>query len=467
MRGFVGILGTGLALAVGSVAIAQSGGSDAELERLCRTTEVAVPDSCACTITAARAANVSDDQMASLFADDGHSNPVDQAAYGRFWLAKADCIAKTTIAGLQMPGGAALTPPSFPANPPPAPTPRTNQPPPSQRTANPAATQSSLPFGVGDNQVVSMSADQARTALDQLRGSQWTGLTLYGPGRPISATLDFRDDGLLVIRYDADPVVNQGVDDFAVVYQMQIDEIDPNRFTGEHYTIGYRNIRVDARGNYQREGGRYATFPIMVTDLRFEGGTKDRLMLDYRGGDELILGSESRHGYHNEVFKRVGRANNALPAGLSDNAKRRIGLAGMTASSAGSMFDRLSAVESRLLGDAACTDDIHLWKTGAPIPIDLEQFFAANSKRIGTGWFGDGSSEQSYEINFDGKSRILARTNRFDAPVLSYSDGDVSMDLTKRGQSADDGAFGFTAYDAVLSQGNTRDAATVLIFGGC
>ncbi|MEM1133424.1 MAG: hypothetical protein AAGH53_10830 [Pseudomonadota bacterium] len=100
-----------LALPVGAGALQSD---DAALEKLCRSTEVTAPDSCSCTITKARAANVSDSDMQSLFTDDGHSSPVDQGVYGRFWQIKAQCIADATMASMGISPGNPL--PGVPAN---------------------------------------------------------------------------------------------------------------------------------------------------------------------------------------------------------------------------------------------------------------------------------------------------------------------------------------------------------------
>ncbi|MEL6239385.1 MAG: hypothetical protein AAFQ90_12455, partial [Pseudomonadota bacterium] len=120
--------------------------SDAALEASCRATEVTMPDSCPCTIVKAREVGVSDAELASLFKDDGHSQPVDQGKYGAFWQVKSQCIADTMMASLgvsqdnplpgvppqmrpQMPAApqtpppppALVTPPSVAFNPPPPP----------------------------------------------------------------------------------------------------------------------------------------------------------------------------------------------------------------------------------------------------------------------------------------------------------------------------------------------------------
>lgn len=126
------------ALPLASQAIGQ-GSPDAALEAACRATEVTAPDSCPCTVAKAREVGLSDKEMASLFKDDGHSQPVDQAKYTRFWQVKSQCLVDTTMAAM---GVSAANPlPGIPANMRPK-SPGTPAPPPSAQPAtstNPAA----------------------------------------------------------------------------------------------------------------------------------------------------------------------------------------------------------------------------------------------------------------------------------------------------------------------------------------
>ncbi|MEM6266813.1 MAG: hypothetical protein AAF707_04755 [Pseudomonadota bacterium] len=94
--------------------LASQNGGDAALDAACRSTEITAPASCPCTITKARAVGVSDEELGSLFKDDGHSNPVPQATYTRFWQVKSQCIADATMASLGITPGNPL--PGVPAN---------------------------------------------------------------------------------------------------------------------------------------------------------------------------------------------------------------------------------------------------------------------------------------------------------------------------------------------------------------
>lgn len=95
-------------------ALASQGPDDAALEAACRATEMTAPDSCPCTIEKARGAGLENAELASLFKDDGHSQPVDQAKYGRFWQVKSQCIADATMAAMGISPGNPL--PGVPAN---------------------------------------------------------------------------------------------------------------------------------------------------------------------------------------------------------------------------------------------------------------------------------------------------------------------------------------------------------------
>lgn len=152
------ILGTGLAALAAWPGASQSS-KDAQLESSCRSTEVTMPDSCPCTITKARAVGVSDAELASLFKDDGHSQPVDQGKYGAFWQVKSQCIANAMMASLgvtqgnplpgvplqmrpQMPQSATQAAPQAAVQAPPAPpsvATNTRSAPPSTSTRAPAA----------------------------------------------------------------------------------------------------------------------------------------------------------------------------------------------------------------------------------------------------------------------------------------------------------------------------------------
>lgn len=108
-------------IALGAVAalwltapLASQRSGDAQLEAACRATEVSVPASCPCTLIKARATGLSDAELASLFKDDGHSQPVAQARYATFWQVKVQCIADASMAQMGVTPGNPL--PGVPAH---------------------------------------------------------------------------------------------------------------------------------------------------------------------------------------------------------------------------------------------------------------------------------------------------------------------------------------------------------------
>ena len=144
------ILGTGLSALAALPGYSQTS-SEAALEASCRTTEVTMPDSCPCTVTKAREVGLNDAELASLFKDDGHSQPVDQSKYGAFWQVKSQCIADTMMASLgvsngnPLPGIPANMRPQMPGAQPPAPAPATapTAPPPSPALDTPPSVATS------------------------------------------------------------------------------------------------------------------------------------------------------------------------------------------------------------------------------------------------------------------------------------------------------------------------------------
>jgi len=135
-------LGAGLAGLAALPGYSQTS-SDAQLEASCRATEATMPDSCPCTITQSRAVGLSNSELASLFKDDGHSQPVDQAKYSLFWQVKSKCIADTMMANMgisannPLPGIPESMRPQMPAQ---APGPVPNVPIPQMRSAPPVTT---------------------------------------------------------------------------------------------------------------------------------------------------------------------------------------------------------------------------------------------------------------------------------------------------------------------------------------
>ncbi|MEO1487920.1 MAG: hypothetical protein AAFR88_00595 [Pseudomonadota bacterium] len=106
-------IGVGLAAGISAPLLSQRS-NEAALEAACRATEVSAPQSCTCTIAAARDAGITDAQMASLFQDDGHSNPVPGQTYTRFWQVKSKCMSEAMLAQMGVTPGNPL--PGVPTN---------------------------------------------------------------------------------------------------------------------------------------------------------------------------------------------------------------------------------------------------------------------------------------------------------------------------------------------------------------
>ncbi|MEL7447533.1 MAG: hypothetical protein AAGK02_17310, partial [Pseudomonadota bacterium] len=150
------------------------------------------------------------------------------------------------------------------------------------------------------------------------------------------------------------------------------------------------------------------------------------------------------------------------------SARQRIVLATMGAQDSSALLRGLGTVESRLLGDAQCTDDLYLWSADTPLPVSVEDAFSSSASRvIGTGWWDESTGRDGYEIELEGTRRVLPLTNGYDAPSRIFSDREVSMSLGNKGASLSDGAFGFTVYEMTLTYGGASETATVLNLGGC
>ncbi|MEM6586445.1 MAG: hypothetical protein AAF692_11885, partial [Pseudomonadota bacterium] len=179
------LVGVGLGLSALAAWPSHSQSSNsAALEAACRATEVTMPDSCPCTITKARGANISDAQLASLFKDDGHSNPVPQATYSAFWQVKSQCIADTMMASLgvssgnPLPGVPEHMRPKMPPQPsvaPPAapPVPPRAQPTPPSRTAAAASARQTRPAQAQSARPAKPDLAQAQASIARLRGNAY------------------------------------------------------------------------------------------------------------------------------------------------------------------------------------------------------------------------------------------------------------------------------------------------------
>jgi len=201
------LLGVGAGLAAMTALPGYSQTSkDASLEAACRATEVTMPDSCACTITKARAAGVNDTQLASLFKDDGHSSPVPQAKYSVFWQVKSQCIADSMMASLgvsqgnPLPGVPAHMRPKMPGQAAAPVAPPTASRPVNMRPANKRSDAPVPPSMLKRDVSGKRSIADVNAMIAQLRGTAWE----YTEENGRLHRYDFLPDGNLVVEQSRD-----------------------------------------------------------------------------------------------------------------------------------------------------------------------------------------------------------------------------------------------------------------------
>ena len=273
-------LAAGTICAIGLASpLASQGGKDAALEAACRSTEVTAPESCPCTITAARKAGLNDTELASLFQDDGHSQPVDQAKYGRFWQVKSQCIADATMAKMGITPGNPL--PGVPANMRPGmPFPPANTPvPPIARpgqSAPPAPVAAAAPAPMPEAGRRTVAEVEAMIA--KLRDTAWEYTAPKSEGGEWHR-IDFLADGNLMIFQTADS--KNAKDRSARVFRMSAE-------AGKYGA----SIRTDEVDSGMRDGLpiNSVTDTVLIYEKRY-----------VRSGEEV-------------AYRKVGKANPSFPA---------------------------------------------------------------------------------------------------------------------------------------------------------
>ena len=202
--------------------------SNGALEAACRATETTLPDSCPCTITKSRAAGLNETDLASLFKDDGHSQPVDQSKYSRFWQVKSQCIADTMMASLgvsqgnPLPGIPEHMRPKMPGAAPTAQAPApaapkrpelAEMPPPSPEPVRPDPPMSDG-RGIAKGWVAEAEAlKTAKSNIAKLRGNAYE----YTEDSGQTHRYDFLADGNIVIYQSFDPKARQPFQRFTTV----------------------------------------------------------------------------------------------------------------------------------------------------------------------------------------------------------------------------------------------------------
>jgi len=184
------------------------GNNDAALEKQCRATEVAVPDSCGCTIQKARSVGVTDRELAALFKDDAQSSPIDQAQYSRYWQVKTQCLMTATMASLPKPGmppaASYPAPMAVPAYSPPA-SPGAQQAA-RRRSSYPIPLTLTKPADDDHDRILYFTPDQTRAMLKSLEGTTWKraygGVPDFGDPKntPEPSTYEFLPGRVLVFR---------------------------------------------------------------------------------------------------------------------------------------------------------------------------------------------------------------------------------------------------------------------------
>lgn len=271
-------LGTGLAALASLPGYSQSSNA-AALEAACRATEVTMPDSCPCTITKARAAGLDDTELASLFKDDGHTDPIDQRKYGLFWQVKSQCIADAMMASMgisaanPLPGVPEHMRPKMPGT---APTPPSASPP-SNTPPLPDAPRTQEPSDLSSKRTLA----DISAMIAQLRDSAW----------------EYTDENGRFHRYDFLPEGD------LVVYQQREASTDGSRFA--------QVLQLSAAEN------QYDAF-IRTRDVT-SGQFGD---LPIKSLTQSVLNYQKRYVRNEEdwLFRRVGPASQTLP----DTAPRRL-----------------------------------------------------------------------------------------------------------------------------------------------
>ena len=281
----------GLAAFVSAPAFSQSP-ADAALEASCRATEVTSPQSCPCTITKARAAGVNDEQLASLFKDDGHTSPVPPAKYSVFWQVKSQCIADAMMASLgvspdnplpgvpdymrpKMPGAnpPKSSPPGSTSQGPPPPTTTPAPPPAAGKPAPPASIPAASTAKASQPGKPDIAAARANVA--KLMGNAYE----YTEEGGKQHRFDFLAEDQLVIYQTYDPGAEPNYRRFVEVGYMSVEEtqfgpqyvlrlVDSGNFTShpiqsvadDHFIYNARFVRTSEQWKYRKVGAAKREF---------------------------------------------------------------------------------------------------------------------------------------------------------------------------------------------------------------
>ena len=310
---------------------------DSSLEAACRATEVAQSASCFCTITKARAAGVSNAQLASLFRDDGLSEPVDQASYGRFWQVKTQCIGEATLASI---GISAANPlPGVPAHMQPGMPLGGAVPAPAGSGALPPAPPAAIRTG-GPTQIAPQSVPLAAPT----SGSSTEGSLAVGQNIPVSVSQrSYEYEGMTHIsiieeyafpnfdyEFSYDPAIRDNRDLFVRAKSAALE--DQKRWQEDYNTPS--QIRDMAGYSWSALGALGRLMPIAIsgyTNNRPQGGFLGALLWDAEAGREIAWTDVFDAGLWN------GRIRREYCEGLQAQRRKR----GMDQNRSCPDFDRL------------------------------------------------------------------------------------------------------------------------------
>lgn len=252
-----------------SVAAANEGENDAGLEAQCRRTETTIPASCGCTVARGRAAGLNDRQLASMFRDDGKSDPLPPALYEKFWLKKIECLGEAT--NFSVP----------PVPPPPVGQAKAKVAPSADAAIAPtsaAAAQPGTPIPLtlqypdSYDRVFYFTPDQVRAMLAALEGTTWRRT--------------FEDGSVATYAFQPDRVIVQAGRNYTNRY-LAVVAGEPG-----YQPKDYDGIQSDPNGMFKFDAPRVKPYLTLLG----ERGRQEGFWLGYWGGRTLYVGHEWRAG---------------------------------------------------------------------------------------------------------------------------------------------------------------------------
>lgn len=515
------LLGSGAAFVV-AAPLASQQSSDAALEAACRATEVSESDSCPCTITKARAVGITDQQLASLFKDDGHSNPVDQAIYGRFWQVKAQCIADATMArmgisannplpgvpahmrpGMPLPGSGVATGPSRPhplpdnrpvgrvnSNPAPAPT-APIEPAPSrsvERTVipgfegGPATVEFKRQTPFFDYYFAYSQSIEAEPAL--LAMAEASGRAKFAEVAPnyTSNNRSYRSEyyygwyetgrlGQLLSIGQSERSGSRGAAGFsgALLWHTELDReiawtdvFDARVWNGQvrrDYCAALQAEKRERGTDYNQNCPDYDTLQISLSEG--ESGNAELKFTALNG----VAGSYAE-GPYDITLPVTGAIKQAAKPAYAE----LLGASATSQSPALALVAGLGPVAASMWGGAGCSTELFLLPASGTMPRSVTRLFdftrSSQTKRIAS-VVDMGADQYGYLINLGGRD-ITLRPVQPNGTVQEYSDGTTTLILRHSGATiTDNPAYGFTPIDGEISSGGDSETFKAVEFSAC